>query len=173
VERLVLVSAAGVTWARVRREPAAVVGRLGRAAAPLVLRYRMEGLRRSRLRHLAYRGVFHDPRALRPELLWEQTVPALRSPGFQDAVTTLFGYDIRDRLVEIEVPTLIVWGTGDVFFETVWAEWLRDTIPGAEEIVLLEGGKLFFPYERADEFVPHLRRHWAVHAAVAPLEDRA
>jgi pimeloyl-ACP methyl ester carboxylesterase len=113
IARLVLVSAAGVTWARVRREPAAVAGRLGRAAAPLALRYRMEGLRRSRLRHLAYRGVFHDPRALRPELLWEQTVPALRSPGFQDAVTTLVGYDIRDRLVEIEVPTLIVWGRND------------------------------------------------------------
>ncbi len=113
VERLVLVSAAGITWARARSEPAKVVGRVGRAAAPLAFRYRMEGLRRSRLRHLAYRGMVDDPRSLRQELLWEITAPALRSPGFYDAITTLFGYDIRDRLTEIEVPTLIVWGRND------------------------------------------------------------
>jgi pimeloyl-ACP methyl ester carboxylesterase len=113
VDRLVLVSAAGVTYARMRREPAAVLGRLARAAGPIAFRYRMEGLKRPLLRHLAYRGVFHDPRALPKELLWEVTVPALRSPGFYDALTSLFGYDIRDRLAEIEVPTLVVWGRND------------------------------------------------------------
>ena len=40
-------------------------------------------------------------------------MPALKSPGFYDALTTLFGYDIRDRLEEIEDPTLIVWGRND------------------------------------------------------------
>jgi pimeloyl-ACP methyl ester carboxylesterase len=113
VEHLVLVSAAGITWSRARREPAVVMGRVARAAAPLAFRYRMEGLRRSRLRHLAYRGMVDDPRALRPELLFEVTAPALRAPGFADALATLFGYDVRHRLEEIEVPTLIVWGRND------------------------------------------------------------
>jgi pimeloyl-ACP methyl ester carboxylesterase len=69
-------------------------------------------------------------------------------------------------LRRLTVPTLVVWGTGDPFFETKWATWLRDTIPGVTEVVELEGARLFFPHERAAELVPHLRRHWA-HAEVA------
>lgn len=113
VKQLVLVSAAGISWSRARREPAAVFGRLARAAMPLAFRYQMEGLRRSRLRQLAYRGMVHNPRALDNRLLYEITVPALGSPAFYDAVTTLVGYDIRERLADIEVPTLIVWGRND------------------------------------------------------------
>lgn len=113
VDRLALVSAAGVTWASARREPAVVLGRVARAAAPLAFRYQMAGLRRERLRHLAYRGLVHNPRALRPELLFEITAPAMNATAFYDALTTLVGYDIRDRLLEIEVPTLIVWGRQD------------------------------------------------------------
>lgn len=113
VSRLVLVSAAGITWARARREPAAMIGRVGRAAAPLALRFQMSGIRRPGIRRRAFGGVFHDPEALRRELLWENVVPALQSPGYYDAMTTLVGYDIRDRLEEIEDPTLIVWGRND------------------------------------------------------------
>jgi pimeloyl-ACP methyl ester carboxylesterase len=113
VDELVLVSAAGITWARARREPAKVLARLGRAAAPIAFRYQMSGIRRPRLRRGAFQGVFHDPGALRPELLFEVTMTALRSPGYADAITTLVGYDIRDRLAEIEVPTLVVWGRND------------------------------------------------------------
>ena len=61
----------------------------------------------------AFQGIFFDPNALRREVLWENIVPALQSPGYYDAMTTLVGYDIRDRLEEIEVPTLIVWGRND------------------------------------------------------------
>src|SRR5262249_60539553 len=63
-------------------------------------------------------------------------------------------------LARLTVPTLVVWGTGDEFFDVRWAYWLRDTIPGVTELVEIEGGKLFFPDERAAELVPHLRRHW-------------
>jgi 3-oxoadipate enol-lactonase len=74
----------------------------------------MSGIRRPRLRRAAFQGVFHDPSSIRPEMLFENTVPALTSsPGYFDALTTLFGYDIRDRLEEIEDPALIVWGRQD------------------------------------------------------------
>ncbi|MGZ5341682.1 MAG: alpha/beta fold hydrolase [Solirubrobacterales bacterium] len=138
VEHLALVSSAGVTWSRARREPAAVIGRLARAAAPLVFRYQMEGLRRSRLRHLAYRGVVHDPRALHPELLWEITVPAMRAPGLQQAITTLVGYDIRDRLEEIEVPTLIVWGRNDRVVPSPAAPFYQRLIGDNAELVVFD-----------------------------------
>ena len=61
------------------------------------------------------------------------------------------------------MPTLIVWGTGDRFFHRKWAYWLRDTIPGATEVVEIAGARLFFPDERAAEFTAALRRHWDAH----------
>ena len=66
-------------------------------------------------------------------------------------------------LKELRAPTLVVWGTADQFFDLSWAYWLRDTIPGVTEVVELDGAKLFFPDERADELVPLLRKHWAAH----------
>jgi pimeloyl-ACP methyl ester carboxylesterase len=67
---------------------------------------------------------------------------------------------VEPQLKELDTPTLLVWGTGDPFFDLTRARWLRDTIPGVTEIVEIEGAKLFFPDERADELVPHLLRHW-------------
>jgi pimeloyl-ACP methyl ester carboxylesterase len=67
---------------------------------------------------------------------------------------------IEPLLKLLNVPTLLVWGTGDSFFGLQWAEWLRDTIPGADEIVEVEGARLFFPDERPADLVPHLLRHW-------------
>lgn len=113
VDDLTLVSAAGITWARARREPAEMLARVGRAAAPLFLRFELSAIRRPKIREGAFRGVFHDPNALRRELLWENVVPAFQSPGYFDAMLNLVGYDIRDRLEEIGVPTLIVWGRND------------------------------------------------------------
>jgi pimeloyl-ACP methyl ester carboxylesterase len=63
-------------------------------------------------------------------------------------------------LTRLEVPTLIVWGTGDTFFDRKWAYWLRDTIPGATSVIELEGARLLFPDERATELVAALLAHW-------------
>ena len=64
-------------------------------------------------------------------------------------------------LAALNVPTLVVWGTGDAFFDVRWAYWLRDTIPGVTEVVEISGAKLFFPDERGAELAAHLRRHWS------------
>ncbi|MFB4265788.1 alpha/beta fold hydrolase [Nonomuraea sp. GTA35] len=94
--------------------------------------------------------------------------PILSKPGggraFERLLTAIDAKDliaIEPQLTVLTVPTLLVWGTGDTFFDVSWARWLRDTIPGVKEIVEIEGGRLFFPEERADELVPHLRRFWA------------
>lgn len=113
VSRLGLVSAAGITWARARHEPAQMLAHVGRAGAPLALRFQTSAFKRRRVRRWSFAGVMYDPIAMRPELLWENVVPALSSPGYFDAMTNLVGYDIRDRLTEIEDPTLIVWGRND------------------------------------------------------------
>lgn len=100
--------------------------------------------------------IFVDPISRTPE----------RAREFERFLVSLRAADLLDAepaLRKLDVPTLVVWGTGDEFFEVSWAHWLRDTIPGATEVVELDGAKLFFPDERAADFVPHLRRHWAAH----------
>ena len=73
---------------------------------------------------------------------------------------------VEPALRRLTVPTLIVWGTGDVFFRVRHAYRLRDTIPGATEVVTIDGGRLFFPDERAADLVTQLRAHWTAHSTV-------
>ena len=76
--------------------------------------------------------------------------------GMDNAVTVA----IRDDLAKLTVPTQMVWGTGDEFFTLSWAQWLADTIPGAQRIVEVDGAKLFFPMERPEELNRPLRELW-------------
>jgi pimeloyl-ACP methyl ester carboxylesterase len=69
---------------------------------------------------------------------------------------------VEPALARLTVPTLVVWGTADEFFDVRWAYWLRDTIPGVTEVIELAGAKLFFPDERASELAPLLLKHWRV-----------
>jgi pimeloyl-ACP methyl ester carboxylesterase len=92
-----------------------------------------------------------------------------RARQFERLLTSLDAGDLRavaPQLKELTVPTLMVWGTGDTFFDVSAAYWLRDVIPGATGVVTVDGARLFFPEERPMDLVPHLERHWA--AAAAP-----
>ncbi|TLZ50180.1 MAG: alpha/beta hydrolase, partial [Gammaproteobacteria bacterium] len=62
----------------------------------------------------------------------------------------------------LQVRTLIVWGTDDIYFPVKWSRWLADTIPGTRRRVELEGARIFFPEERSAEFNRELRAHWSV-----------
>jgi pimeloyl-ACP methyl ester carboxylesterase len=67
---------------------------------------------------------------------------------------------ISEPLRALDAPTLLVWGTGDTTLGVKWAYYLRDLIPGAREVVEVDGAKIFFPEERPGDLIPHLRRHW-------------
>ena len=66
---------------------------------------------------------------------------------------------IEPLLRQLRAPTLIVWGTDDVYFPVKWAYWLAETIPGAKPPVELAGARIFFPEERAEVFNKLLRDH--------------
>jgi pimeloyl-ACP methyl ester carboxylesterase len=112
-ERLVLVSAAGVSSARLQRRPTEVVARMLGAATPLMFTAQTRVFRRRRARALAFRGIFDRPAALRPELVWEFFQGGERAESFVEGLSALAGYDFLHRLSEIHVPTLIVWGRQD------------------------------------------------------------
>ena len=114
-----------------------------------------------------YAPSFENPEALSLEMLQAFLQPLLGTPAaaekFQALIAGLEPSDLRAAepgLRSLDVPTLVVWGNADVFFDLKWANWLRDTIPGVREVVELEGAKLFFPFERAQEFAAAVRRHW-------------
>jgi len=67
---------------------------------------------------------------------------------------------VEGKLRQLNAPTLIVWGTGDIYFDVEWSGWLAETIPGTRRRVELEGARIFFPEERAGEFNQLLRAHW-------------
>ena len=46
--------------------------------------------------------------------LSEELVLSFAKPGFVDALRAIMDYDYRDRLPEIEIPVLIVWGRQDL-----------------------------------------------------------
>ena len=112
-ERLVLVSAAGISFAEIQGRRAEAIGRTFKAATPFLTGDRRAWLTRPRGRKLAFGRVVRNPNMLRPELLQEQTRPGLQAPGFHDALMSIGGYDTRERLPEIAIPTLVVWGLND------------------------------------------------------------
>jgi len=95
---------------------------------------------------------------LRPHLRGEQRTKDLER--FVLAFDHKHTLAIEPQLRKLQAPTLIVWGTDDVYFPVKWAHWLAEAIPGAKPPVELAGARIFFPEERAEAFNRLLRSHW-------------
>lgn len=127
--RLVLVSAAGFvnTWMPHRRAAATsrawdTFGGLVGAAARFTVTH-------PRARWVNFRFAMRHPGRLRKELLWEQVNSGVPCPGFADSLAAVLEYDARDRLEEIEIPTMIVWGTHDWVIPSAAAHSYNRRIP--------------------------------------------
>jgi pimeloyl-ACP methyl ester carboxylesterase len=116
VEKLVLVSAAGLSIEHQRSEPA--LRALERLDNLLIftggwLASRSETVtRRPQMRRQLMRLVAHRAEALPAALIAEQ-IKGTGKPGFVSALDALTDYPIRDRLGEIACPVLVVWGEED------------------------------------------------------------
>ena len=146
--------------------PAVLLARMGLAAR--IQPWLARDVRRGR--KLVYGSGYQDVTNLPEDIAsaWLEPMHATRESARQNQrlLTSLHARDllaIEPALARLQVPTLIVWGTADKFFRRKWAYWLRDTIPGATEVVEIEGARLFFPDERAAELTAALRRHWDAH----------
>jgi pimeloyl-ACP methyl ester carboxylesterase len=110
---------------------------------------------------------YADPSVLTDEVIRLYLEPLLSSPQRIDAFGRYWlGFDnkqtvaIHDALKTLNTPTLIVWGLQDFFFDKKWAYWLRDTVPGAREVVEVEDARLFFPEDRPDALAQPMLRFW-------------
>jgi pimeloyl-ACP methyl ester carboxylesterase len=111
--RLVLVSAAGISFAEAQGRRVEASVRMFETVVPFFAARRSFWLTRPRAREIAFGNIFRYPNRVRPELLAEQIHPSVGSPGFPEAIRAIGGYDTRHRLPEIEIPTMVVWGLSD------------------------------------------------------------
>jgi pimeloyl-ACP methyl ester carboxylesterase len=110
---------------------------------------------------------YADPSVLTDEVIRLYLQPLLSSKERIEAFQRYWvGFDnthtvtIHSALKTLRVPTLIVWGLKDIFFDKTWAYWLRDTIPGAERVIEVTDGRLFFPEDRPDSLAGPMLQFW-------------
>jgi pimeloyl-ACP methyl ester carboxylesterase len=135
------------------------------------------GLRATLEAMLADKNIYRSPQALgpayeRPEQVSDDSIEAYLRPlvrteqRTRDLQRFLAAFDnkhtlaIEARLKTLTAPTLIAWGTDDVYFDVKWSHWLADNIPGTRRRVEFKGARIFFPEERWADFNKELRGHW-------------
>jgi pimeloyl-ACP methyl ester carboxylesterase len=154
VERLVLVSAAGLSsvdtrnerqLAALRRADFAITAYAGWLAS------KSETVaRRQRLRRALLAVVARHPEQIPAPLAAEQ-LRGSGKPGFLDALDALTDYPIRERLGEIRCPTLIVQGTHDRLVPRSDADEFEQLIPGSRKVIYEDTGHVPM-FERPQRF---------------------
>ncbi|HEX3692316.1 MAG TPA: alpha/beta hydrolase [Solirubrobacteraceae bacterium] len=146
VERLVLVSAAGISTYRHKR--AERLEPYLRRLAPMVATYtgwtaaRSDWIaRRASLRNFSLGFVTRHPSRLPAPLVAEQ-IRGAGKPGFMQALRANIDYPIRERLPEIACPTLIVWGDEDRVIPVSDASVFEELIPDSRKVVFEDTGHM-------------------------------
>ena len=146
VERLVLVSAAGIST-HGRGDVERVVPSLRRvervlAAYTAWMAARSDTVaRRPGLRNATFGLVTRHPSRLDAALVAEQLRGAGK-PGFMQALQANLEYPIRERLGEIACPTLIVWGDEDRLITVRDADVFEQLIPSSRKVIFENTGHM-------------------------------
>jgi pimeloyl-ACP methyl ester carboxylesterase len=150
VERLVLVSAAGITTEHAHRDGVMAGGRIIAALATRAAARHEALARRPGLRRLALSFVTRHPDRLSAGLAREMMQGAGK-PGFMPALEAVISYRLSERLPQIACPTLIVWGEDDHVIPVRDAARFEQLIPDARAVVLPDTGHMAM-LERPERF---------------------
>ena len=160
VDRLVLVSAAGLTTEHLAAEPSIWLAKVVSAGLPVARRWESAFVRRPRLRRAVMQSVFRYPERLSVPLAHELVLSAGK-PGFVPALKALLGYSYRDRLGQIEIPVLIVWGRNDLLVPVGDAARYQRLIGDNAHVVIFEDTGHVPLLERPSRFNELLRQFLA------------
>jgi pimeloyl-ACP methyl ester carboxylesterase len=142
VEKLVLVSAAGLSTEYVSREPVLAVARAWAALTARAGAQSEAVVRRKRLRRAALQAVVRYPERLSGPLTTE-LIRGANSPGFNESFRALLSYSFRDKLERINVPVLVVWGRNDILVPVEDAEMFEHLIgENAHSVIFDDTGHL-------------------------------
>jgi pimeloyl-ACP methyl ester carboxylesterase len=142
VSRLVLVSAAGISSAATVRAPILTAGRVLTAIWTYTAARHRNLAARPLSRHFSLALVARHPRLLKPDLAYEGFFKGVGKPGFDDALRASLDYDFRERLPEVRVPTLIVWGERDAIIPVRDASEFERLIPDSRKVVMRDTGHI-------------------------------
>jgi pimeloyl-ACP methyl ester carboxylesterase len=151
VDQLLLVSAAGITSADLAHAPIMSLGRVASAIATHTVAQDRQLAARPKSRHMALQFVARHPSRLKADLAYEGFFKGTGKPGFTDALRASLDYDFRDRLPEIGVPTLIVWGEKDSIIPVKDAQEFERLIPDSRKVVMKDTGHISMA-ERPETF---------------------
>ncbi len=140
VERLTLVSAAGISTSAVAAAPVLTVGRGLAALTTYGIPRQRAVARRPRARHWALALVARHPSLLKPDFAYEGFITGAAKPGFLDALRACLEYDVRERLPEIGCPTLVVWGENDAVIPVADAHYFERLIPDSRKLLMRDTG---------------------------------
>ncbi|HTE62303.1 MAG TPA: alpha/beta hydrolase [Solirubrobacteraceae bacterium] len=113
VDRLVLVAAAGLSTEHLPRGLSLTAARVVAAGMPFATSFQSPVVRRPRLRRAAMQWVLRYPERLSVPLA-QELVLSFGKPGFVAGLRAIMDYSYRDRLPEIDIPVLVVWGRNDL-----------------------------------------------------------
>jgi pimeloyl-ACP methyl ester carboxylesterase len=147
------------------------------AFKPFVAMVKAGGLRGTLEAMVSDKTIYRSPDALgpayeHPESVTDETIENYLRPflasnertrdleRFVEAFDNKHTVAIEPMLRTLKAPTLIVWGTDDIYFDVKWSRWLADAIPGTKRRVEFNGARIFFPEERPEDFNRELRGFW-------------
>jgi pimeloyl-ACP methyl ester carboxylesterase len=147
------------------------------AFKPFVAMVKAGGLRNTLEAMLSNKAIYRSQDALgpayeRPENVADETIETFLQPfvatdqrtrdleRFVNAFDNKYTVAVEGKLRMLSAPTLIVWGTDDIYFDVKWSHWLAGTIPGTKRRVEFKNARIFFPEERAEDFNRELRDFW-------------
>jgi pimeloyl-ACP methyl ester carboxylesterase len=142
VSRLTLVSAAGISSADAFKRPVLLFGRVAAAIATNTAARHRSLAARPITRHSSLLLVARHPRLLKPDFAYEGFFKGTGKPGFDDALGACLDYDFRDRLPDVKVPTLIVWGEKDSIIPVRDANEFERLIADSRKLVMLDTGHI-------------------------------
>jgi pimeloyl-ACP methyl ester carboxylesterase len=159
VERLVLISAAGISTYSEPRATRALpfirrAERVLAATGAWVASKSDTVARRPRLRRATLDLVVRHPDRLAAPLAAEQMRGAGK-PGFLQGLAAVIEYDLRERFPEVACPTLIVWGAGDRLIGVRDADTFAELIPDSRKVIFEDTGHMAM-LERPAAFNPLL-----------------
>ena len=170
VERMLLLSAAGISQRDLARGPVLRAARLLGLATRSSMRQRRAYAARPALRHWMLNMVVRHPSRIRPDIAFEGLLKGMNKPGFYDALVTCLDYDFVDRLPEIGCPTLVVWGRDDAIIPVSDADTFVELVPGSRKLIVEDTGHVPM-VERPVTFNDHLEQF--LHHEVEPGELEA
>ncbi len=139
VERLMLVSAAGISAEHVQRDAVMTGGRVIAAIATRSAARHDWFARRPGMRRIALGFVVRHPERLSAPLAHE-LMEGADKPGFLPALDAVLTHRISERLPQIACPTFVVWGADDRVIPVRDASRFARLIPDVRVEVLPDTG---------------------------------